>query len=99
MEIDQDDLDVFFVIHFDNGTSVRRKVTLPEPKRGKDGKGGKDGAFWVRGGIANTASAGVQQVYVLATIGSTAPTYAGTPLLVFRPTGVADTYTMEIINS
>lgn len=97
VEIEQEDLDVFFVITFTDGTSVRRKAKLPE---GKPGEKGRDGSFWVRGGIANVLpeGAGTQQVYVIGLL-DPAPTYAGVPLVVFRETGAPDTYTMEIITS
>jgi hypothetical protein len=97
VEIEQNDLDVFFIFTFTDGTTLKRRAKLPKPLKGDKGK---EGAFWVRGGIANTNNnTGTQQVYVLADILDPAPVYAGVPLLVFRPTGAPDTYTMEIIAS
>lgn len=47
--IEQNERDLSFVFEFVDGKTIRRKVKLPE------GKKGKDGSFYVRGGIANLA--------------------------------------------
>lgn len=48
VEVEQNDLDVFFIITLTDGSRLERRVTLPKPKKGKDGKDGDSKPLMMR---------------------------------------------------